>query len=393
MERSAVPPFERRYETSPAVLPSLRNLARIQIAAGGGSFLALALLAAARFWSRPAGAWLATFFLLAALAFGLLGVLATLFAVLKSSFDTLPLSIRLPVFLSSLLGVAVPLLGTLLGLWVELRGLALLALFGALSLTAGIGVQRRADWAPAAEIVFSLFFLVGALALVADVGSPAELGPLLLIGLLSSPFALLALVAGTIAAPPAPPLGPGPRRSSCVGPTTSRAKGERGFLLASRGIVALAFLLWFLLILAQPNLHEAIARKPQRMTLADLRVIAISVEAWAVDHGAYPDVRTLDELEALVAPTYIRHLPRVDGWGWPIEYYPIDLPAAPGSVSSATPKPPGPQGYVIRSPGRDGTFELADPTAYPNRPVEGFERDLVFASGSGSQWPVGTMGP
>lgn len=365
----------------------------MQIAAGGGSLLALALLPVANRWFRSPGANLPLFFLGVAPIVGFLGATVTLVAVLSRAFDATSFAARISPHLLALVGFALPLLGLLLGAEPEGRGMALLAVFGALALAAGIAVHRRSRWAPTAERGFALSHVAGGAWLALSAVAAAELGPLFLIVAFGFPFALLAVSAGAMVPPPPRPglalllarRPPEPPRPDPMQEATLR--------LACRILVGLAFSFWFLLLLAFPNLHRAIGRGRQRSTLADLRAIATSVEGFAVDEGAYPDARTLDELEALVSPTYIRRLPRVDAWGWPLEYHPVTEPARSDGDPPIGPRPSGPQAYVIRSPGRDGRFELDDPTAYPGRPVEGLDRDLVFATGSGSQWPLGTMGP
>lgn len=71
---------------------------------------------------------------------------------------------------------------------------------------------------------------------------------------------------------------------------------------------------------AQKDLErEEAAKYPWRKTMSDLRSLATAVEARATDTNEYPDV-AFEELEALLAPTYILEMPKVDSWDTPFLY-------------------------------------------------------------------------
>jgi hypothetical protein len=71
---------------------------------------------------------------------------------------------------------------------------------------------------------------------------------------------------------------------------------------------------------AQKDVEKELAAKyPWRQTMNDLRSLATAVEARATDTNEYPNV-AFEELEALIAPTYIREVPKVDAWGTPFLY-------------------------------------------------------------------------
>lgn len=78
----------------------------------------------------------------------------------------------------------------------------------------------------------------------------------------------------------------------------------------------------------------------------------------------------LDELERALSPTYIRKLPRLDGWGNEFEV----------RVSAKS--------YAIRSRGSDDRFD-AD-TYEMNHVTTSFDEDIVFSDGSFFQYPEGT---
>lgn len=45
-----------------------------------------------------------------------------------------------------------------------------------------------------------------------------------------------------------------------------------------------------------------------------------ALEAYAVEHGKYPDVRSLEEARAAVQPRYILQAPMFDAWGHPFRF-------------------------------------------------------------------------
>jgi len=75
-----------------------------------------------------------------------------------------------------------------------------------------------------------------------------------------------------------------------------------------------------------------------------------ALESWSIEHERYPVVSSVAELVPLLEPTYVKALPRVDGWGRPIEV------ASNGRE------------YVIASRGGDGLWE---PASSPRRPNGG----------------------
>ena len=104
-----------------------------------------------------------------------------------------------------------------------------------------------------------------------------------------------------------------------------------------------------------------------RETMTSMRSIATAIESYAVDINRYPTTSSLERLEPLVSPTYIRHLPKNDGWNRPLRYA--------GDARN----------YEIRSPGADGQMD-AQPHPGPNT---SFNSDIVYHDGSFVQWPSG----
>lgn len=116
---------------------------------------------------------------------------------------------------------------------------------------------------------------------------------------------------------------------------------------------------------------EEAAKHPWRQTMADLRSLATAVEARATDVNEYANV-SFEELEALITPTYIRTVPKVDSWGTPFLY-----------VSDGT-------HYRFVSAGADKRFEwnarhlltIPEPT-FP----ESLDADIIFQDGNFIQSP------
>lgn len=166
------------------------------------------------------------------------------------------------------------------------------------------------------------------------------------------------------------------------------------FVAGARLSIGLFLLLWLsLTLLVAPNVANAMHRARQRTTMGSLRTVMTAVEAWAVDHGTYPEASSIDDLARIVEPTYVARLPRRDGWGWPLDYRSRSTAPAAGSIPTRTNAGAAPRCYVVRSPGRDGHFEHTDPFVYEGGPTNGFDRDIVYASSTRSQWPEGSMGP
>lgn len=132
-------------------------------------------------------------------------------------------------------------------------------------------------------------------------------------------------------------------------------------------IVVVGLLLVLVGAVAVPNWIHARQRGRQMRTMADMRAVATSVEAYAVDHQKYPATQSMARLRALVEPTYIRELPQVDGWGNPFEY----------SSDGAS--------YLLRSRGSDGAW-----SGEVGKTVD-FAADVVFENGSYTTWPEGIM--
>jgi competence protein ComGC len=149
------------------------------------------------------------------------------------------------------------------------------------------------------------------------------------------------------------------------------------------GIMALVTLLLYvpgvIAAIAVPNLLTAMQRAKQKRTVADLRSIASSLEAFAVDKNYYPNVTSIDELVPLLEPTYINPLPRLDGWGTPFVYM------GDGCYGTRC------NAYYLASGGRNGSLENDSLKELGHRLVttKTFDDDIVFGNGSFLRAPEG----
>ena len=96
-----------------------------------------------------------------------------------------------------------------------------------------------------------------------------------------------------------------------------------------------------IVVVALPNLLNAVERRAQKRTMGDMRSVATAVEGYSIDAQGYPVVASIDELVPLLQPTYIRGLPLDDGWGNRF-----------ACISDG-------ESYVLASRGGDGRFAAA----------------------------------
>lgn len=121
----------------------------------------------------------------------------------------------------------------------------------------------------------------------------------------------------------------------------------------------------------------AIDRARQKRTVNDMRTIATAWEARATDTHSYaaggytfPEtVVTADQLHLRLSPTYLRHIPRYDGWSRPFEF----------AISEDAKE------YAIRSRGRDG---VVDGTDYTQGETPNSDCDIIYSNGSFVTYPA-----
>lgn len=124
----------------------------------------------------------------------------------------------------------------------------------------------------------------------------------------------------------------------------------------------------------------------QAQTIRDLRAISRAISRWHLDKvnhvgvgGWYMYDQVADvsryapispeDLETLLVPKYMDHLPATDGWGHPYDFR--------VNVEGST----TPRIYLVRSPGRDGVFS-GDSYTLGTFPKDDFDQDLVFVDQS-----------
>ncbi|HYR27720.1 MAG TPA: hypothetical protein VEU30_04605 [Thermoanaerobaculia bacterium] len=155
-------------------------------------------------------------------------------------------------------------------------------------------------------------------------------------------------------------------------------KREAGFsvleVLVVGGIVAI------IAAIAIVSYTNALHRAKQKRTVNDIRVIAQAWEARAADTQSYMVAGFTFPADSMVAhatltsalrPTYLRDIPRVDGWLRPLQFA-----VEPGSGSALGT-------YAIRSAGRDGLFEGTTPTGVTTDP----DCDIVWSGGQFVSYP------
>jgi type II secretion system protein G len=169
----------------------------------------------------------------------------------------------------------------------------------------------------------------------------------------------------------------------CAGyPTIMRLFKPKGFTLIE--LLVVVAIIGILAAIAIPNLILAIERSKQRRTMADIRAIAIAWESRNIDTGRYNAAGGVDGVDIQVSepvltgaltPTYIKSMPKADGWGNPYAFF---TNSAWGSTIPAS-------RYAIISGGHDGVISPAVFTgAFTN-----YDCDIVYTQGAFLSYPEG----
>lgn len=248
----------------------------------------------------------------------------------------------------------------------EKIALAGMGIYGLVRIVTAYGLWLFRRWGWTLELLSAIVWVVAPVAYAAVTLRDEKSGSIIVALLIAvaSALEIVYLLGRTI------------RRFFAAPPDPIASRGSlTGWLLAQP--LTLAFLIGYV----YPSLASMSGRSTQKRTMADLRTIATAVEACSTDLNRYPAALSLDDLERQISPTYLRTMPRIDGWRHGYRYF----------AWKADPKEEGPHHYAVWSGGSDGKVDYDDPRRYKPGPTTHFECDIVFANGTFIVWPEGVQ--
>jgi len=165
-----------------------------------------------------------------------------------------------------------------------------------------------------------------------------------------------------------------------------RRKVRNGFTLLE--LLVVVAIIGILATIAIFNFMGAMHRAKQKRTMADIRTIAAAWETRAGDTRSYsaagytfPSVGvSYPVLSGMLTPTYLKTMPRVDGWTRPLGFA-ADAPVGGGGGQATA--------YAIRSAGRDGTYSGS---TYTPAATTDYDCDIVYSNGTFVVYPEGVQG-
>ncbi|MDQ1350339.1 MAG: hypothetical protein QG657_640 [Acidobacteriota bacterium] len=127
--------------------------------------------------------------------------------------------------------------------------------------------------------------------------------------------------------------------------------------------------------IAVPNYLTAMQKRKEKATMADMKALAMAIDAYIVDHKAAPVGKTLAEIKGKLEPKYIKEVPMKDAWGNDFQY----------THGMAAKKAE----YAVGSGGRDGVFNGWEQTeCYTVKDISDFDKDLIIANGKFTYCPM-----
>jgi general secretion pathway protein G len=147
-------------------------------------------------------------------------------------------------------------------------------------------------------------------------------------------------------------------------------RAQQGFTLIELLIVVA--IIGIIAAIAIPNLLNAIQRGKQKRTMSDMRTVATANESYSIDNNQYTVLAagSVGGIATYMEPTYVRKMPRRDGWVSDLQYV--------GAASE----------YTVTSWGKDKAA-AGGGTVDSNGHTTDFRNDIIYSTGAFVQFPDG----